>query len=267
MMDYVRLDMLDMALAASFILINGGISLALGLGLERTLLVNSLRMMVQLTAIGFVLKFIFAQSGPFWTLGLALIMVALAGHEILARQTYRLKGGRAYGLGSGTLLLVGFICTAFAIGAVIQPEPIYSPRYVLPILGMVLGNSMTGIALGMETLTSSLRREAGVIEGRLAAGQPRFVALSGLIRRALKSGMMPIINAMAASGIISLPGMMTGQIISGVDPIEATKYQLLIMFVIAGGTALGTMVGVLGTAWLITDDRHRLRLERLREPS
>ncbi len=265
MIDYISLSLTDMILASSLIFINGGLSIALGLGLERTLFVNAVRMLVQLSAIGFVLKFIFAQTSPFWTLGLALIMVAFAGHEILARQSNRIKGFRAYGLGASTLLVVGFVCTAFAIGLLVQPDPWYSPRYVLPILGMIIGNTMTGIGLGMETLSSSIKREQGVIEARLAMGEPRFTAMKGHIRRAMKSGMMPIINAMAASGIISLPGMMTGQIISGVDPIDATKYQLMIMFLIAGGTALGTTGGVLGTAYLLTDERHRLRVERLAE--
>lgn len=263
-MDYISLTLTDMVLASTLILINGGLSMALGLGLERTLFINSVRMLLQLTAIGFVLKFIFAQTNPFWTLGLAMIMIGFAGHEILARQSNRFAGYKAYGLGTSVLLVVGFVCTAFAIGALVQPDPWYAPRYVLPILGMVIGNTMTGIGLGMETLTSSVKREQAVIEARLAIGEPRFIALKGHIKQAMRSGMMPIINAMAASGIISLPGMMTGQILSGVDPIDASKYQLMIMFLIAGGTALGTTGGVYGTALLLTDDRHRLRLERLR---
>lgn len=264
-MDYINLSFFDLALASSLILINGGISFALGLGLERTLLVNTVRMTVQLMAIGFVLKFIFMQTSPIWTIGLALIMVALAGREILSRQTYQLKGINAYGLGASTLFCVGFICTLFAIFLLVQPEPWYSPRYFLPILGMIIGNTMTGIGLGMETLTTSIKRDLKLVEDRLSMGEPRFVALGDHIKNSMKTGMMPIINAMAASGIISLPGMMTGQIISGVDPIEATKYQLMIMFLIAGGTALGTTGGVVGMVYLLTDDRHRLRLERIKE--
>ncbi|MGI9383497.1 MAG: ABC transporter permease [Methyloligellaceae bacterium] len=80
----------------------------------------------------------------------------------------------------------------------------------------------------------------------------------------MKTGIMPIINSMSATGIVALPGMMTGQILSGVDPLEATKYQLLIMFLICGATALGVLVAVLGGAWRLTDVRHRLRLDRLR---
>ena len=262
-MDYVALSLFDLGMAALLILINGGLSVALGLGLERTLAINTLRMVVQLAAIGFVLKFIFSQSGPWWTFGWAFVMLAVAGYEIIARQTYQLKGFLAYGLGTVTLMLVGFVCTGFAIGLLIAPEPWYAPRYVLPILGMMLGNTMTGIALGIETLSVAIKKGQDVIEAQLLLGASRMEALKDYMRQALKSGMMPIINAMAASGIVSLPGMMTGQIIAGVDPIDATKYQLMIMFLIAGGTALGTTAGVYGMAYLLTDERHRLRAERL----
>ena len=80
---------------------------------------------------------------------------------------------------------------------------------------------------------------------------------------ALRTGLMPIVNAMAATGLVALPGMMTGQILSGVDPVEAVKYQTLIMFLIAGGTGFGALTAVLAGAWRITDKRHRLRLDRL----
>lgn len=128
---------------------------------------------------------------------------------------------------------------------------------------MILGNTLTGISLGLDTLTTSARRDRASIEARIALGAPRFIALSGIVKRSLRTGMIPIINAMAASGIVSLPGMMTGQILSGVDPVQATKYQLMIMFLIAGGTALGVLLAVVGGVRYLTDERHRLRLDRL----
>ena len=88
-------------------------------------------------------------------------------------------------------------------------------------------------------------------------------ALQGPVREAVRAGMIPIINAMASAGLVSLPGMMTGQILAGVEPFEAVKYQLLIMFLIGGGTTLGLVVAVLGASRLLTDDRHRLRLDRV----
>ncbi len=263
MNSYVPLTPNDLVLAALLILVNAGISIAFRLGLERTLLFASVRMVVQLALVGLVLKWIFEQTSPLWTLGLASIMVAAAGYEAISRQEHRISGWATYGLGAGTLLLVGTFATIYAVAGVIAPDPWYAPRFVLPILGMVLGNSLTGIALSLDTLTATAARDRAAIEARLALGQPRLTALSDTTRRALRTGLTPILNAMAASGVVSLPGMMTGQILAGVDPVEATKYQILIMFLIAGSTALGVLIATFGGAFLITDDRHRLRLDRL----
>lgn len=260
---YIALSYFDLVLAAALILINGVLSIGFRLGLERTLLIAAVRMTVQLMAIGFVLKFIFAQTSPLWTVGLGLCMVLFAGREAVARQTRRYKGWWAYGLGTSTLLFVGLLAILFGVGVLIEPDPWYTPRFVLPILGMILGNTLTGIALGLDTLTTAANRERASIEARIALGYARSEAMGAVTRQALKTGLMPIINAMAATGIVALPGMMTGQILAGVDPVEATKYQLLIMFLIAGGTALGVLMAVLGGARLLSDERHRLRLDRL----
>jgi putative ABC transport system permease protein len=128
---------------------------------------------------------------------------------------------------------------------------------------MILGNTMTGISLGLDVLTNGLVRERTAVEACLALGGTRYQALLPVVRDAMRSGLMPTINAMAAIGLVSLPGMMTGQILAGVEPIDAVKYQLLIMFLIAGGTGLGTLAAVLGGARLLTDHRHRLRLDRM----
>jgi len=117
---------------------------------------------------------------------------------------------------------------------------------------MILGNTMTGISLGLDVLSNGVMRERNAIEARLALGGSRYQALLPVIRDALRSGFMPTINAMAAIGLVSLPGMMTGQILAGVEPIDAVKYQLLIMFLIAGGTGLGTVIAVIGSGYRLT---------------
>lgn len=264
-MSYIALSPLDLAMAALFILLNAAVSLAFRLGLERTLLLVTMRMVAQLALIGVILRWIFAQTSPWWTLALAAVMIGAAGYEAVSRQERRFSGWRSYGLGTLTLLVVSMVATMFALAGIIAPEPWYAPRYLLPILGMVLGNSLTGIALALDTLTSNAWRERAAIEGRLALGATRFEALRETTRQALRTGMTPILNAMAASGVVSLPGMMTGQILAGVDPIEATKYQILIMFLLAGATALGVVIASFGGVLLLTDDRHRLRLDHLRQ--
>ncbi len=262
-MSYISLSYWDLALAAILILANGLISLWFRLGLEKSLLINTVRMLVQLSLIGFVLKFIFAQTSPLWTIGWAVLMILVAGREVMARLTTRMQGWWGYGIGTTTMFFVSSFTTLLAVGVIIGPDPWYAPRYILPILGMVLGNTLSGISLGLETLITTLKRERSSVEARIALGHKRFLAIDEPLRQALKTGMMPIINAMAASGIVSLPGMMTGQIMAGADPVEATKYQILIMFLIAGATASGTLLAVVGSAYRLTDDRGRLRLDRL----
>jgi putative ABC transport system permease protein len=257
------LDLIDLALAATLILLNAGLSVALQLGIARRLLISAVRMVVQLTLVGYVLKTLFALASPLWTGLAALAMVLLAGREIMARQEHHLRGFWAFGLGTSCMLFASFLVTIFALTTQVRPEPWYEPRYALPLLGMVLGNTMTGISLGLHTLAKGLMRERVAVEAQLALGATRYTAALPILRESLRSALMPIVNSMAAAGLIALPGMMTGQILAGVDPIEAVKYQLLISLLIAGGTGIGALAAVSVGAWRLCDSRHRLRLDRL----
>lgn len=262
-MNFIVLDYVDLAIAALLVILNGGLSIVLQLGLERQLAIATVRMVVQLLLVGVVLTTLFSLVSAFWTGLAALAMVLFAGREIMARQERRLKGFWSYGLGTGCMLLAASLVTIFALLTQLQAEPWYHPRYSLPLLGMILGNTMTGISLGLHTLTTGLVRDKAAIEAQLMLGSTRREALLSAMRGALRSALMPIVNSMAATGLVSLPGMMTGQILAGVDPVEAVKYQLLIMFLIAGGTGLGAVAAVLLGGYRLTDNRHRLRLDRL----
>ena len=178
-------------------------------------------MVVQLALIGVVLKFIFAQTSPAWTRRLR------AGHggrppasRWSTRQHRRLGGWQALGFSTATLLFIGTAVTALGVGVIIGPDPWYAPRYVLPILGMVLGNTMTAVSLVLDTFSEAARRERG---GDRGAAGARRAPLRGAERRAahvaLRTGMTPILNSMATTGIVALPGMMTGQILAGADPV------------------------------------------------
>lgn len=227
----------------------------------------ALRTTVQLTLIGLVLKILFQLVSPWWTGLAALVMLLLAGREATARQSLKLRGGWSYSIATSSLMVAGGVVTILALTTAVRPEPWYDPRFALPLLGMVLGNTLTGISVGMERLSATLKREKDAIEARLALGHTRQDAVRPYVREAIRAGLMPIINAMSAAGLISLPGMMTGQILAGVDPTEAVKYQILIMFLLAGTTSLGALMAVLGTSRRLGDERDRLRLDRLRETS
>lgn len=263
-MTYVQLSFADLCIAALLILGNGAISVSFKLGLERTLALSTARMVLQLGAIGYVLKLVFAAASPALTFACALVMIAVAGYEVLSRQTDRVDGWQSTALGAGTLLIIGTFATIYVTLGVIGATPWYSPRVFLPILGMILGNALTGVALALETLVQAAKSERAGIEARLALGHSRLQAFDGVVKRALKTAMMPMLNAMSVSGLVSLPGMMTGQILSGVDPVEAAKYQIMIMFAIGGSTALAILAATLGGVRLISDERVRLRLDRLR---
>ena len=262
-MTYIQLSYGDLVLPALLVVMNGALSIALHLKLERQLIIATVRMFVQLVLVGYVLTFLFATVSPFWTALAAIIMVLFASREIVARQKRRLKGVWTYGLGAACTLMAAGTVTIFALLTQLHPDPWYHPRYALPLLGMILGNTMTGIGLGLDVLTNGLVRERAAVEAHLALGATRYQALLPVIRDALRSGFMPTINGMAAIGLVSLPGMMTGQILAGVEPADAVKYQLLIMFLIAGGTGLGTLAAVIGGGYRLTDHRHRLRLDRI----
>ena len=190
-------------------------------------------------------------------------MGCFAGYEVRARQERRLRGAWGYGVGAGSVMLAAGMVTVFALTMQIRPEPWYVPRYAIPLLGMVLGNVMTGVSLALNDVGLTVTRERNAVEAQLALGATRWQALKPITRRALRSGFIPIINSMAATGVVALPGMMTGQILAGVDPTQAVRYQLLVMFAIAGATGSGVYLAVFASLARLTDERERLRLDRL----
>ena len=263
MTGYIPLGYRDLAFGSLLILINAGLSMALQLGIHRRFLVAATRMVVQLALMGVVLSTLFSLVSPLWTSLAALLMVAFAGREAAARQDRRLAGLWAYGLGTSSMLMAAALVTVFALTTALRPHPWYDPRYAIPLLGMILGNTMTGVALGLNGLTSGLASRRAAVEARLMLGASRREALAPVVRQSLRNALMPIVNTMSATGVVALPGMMTGQILGGVAPEEAVKYQILILFLIAGGTGIGAVAAVLGGAFRLTDHRHRLRLDRL----
>jgi putative ABC transport system permease protein len=186
---------------------------------------------------------------------------------VMARQQRRFSGIWGLGIGTVSMFISSFGVALLTLLVMLRPDPWYTPQYLIPLLGMLLGNTMTGIAVSLENLTQHAWRERQTIEARLALGHTWSEAISAIRRDALRSGLIPIINAMAAAGIVSLPGMMTGQILAGSPPLEAAKYQLLILLLIASGTGFGATAAVWVGARRLFDERERLRLDRLRQPA
>ncbi len=262
-MEVIDLAWWKLALTALLILLLAGVSLATRLGIARSLLIAASRTVIQLALIGLVLEALFASSEFIWVALLATVMLAVAGREVMARQQRRLRGFWSFGLGTGAMFVSSFTVTVLTLTVVIGPEPWYAPQYAIPLLGMMLGNTMTGVALSLDRLNEAVWSQRAVIENRLMLGEPWRVALEDIRKHAMRSGMMPSINAMAAAGIVSLPGMMTGQILAGSPPSVAVKYQILVMLTITVGTGFGTLLAVAWGSRRLFDERERLRLDRL----
>ncbi len=263
-MELVQLSPWDLSLAAGLILLLSGLSVLSGLGIGRQFLIAAARTVIQLLLVGMVLEMLFTTTQPLWLLPVALFMLGMATREVVARQKYPFTGLWSYGLGTLSMFISAFTLTLMALTVVINPEPWHAPQYAIPLLGMVLGNTMSGVAIALERLTTGARERRMVIEQRLMLGQPWAEAFSSTRVDAMRAGMIPTINGMATAGVVSLPGMMTGQILAGVPPIEAVKYQILVMFLVSAGAGFGAMAAVAMASRRLFDPRHRLRLDRLR---
>jgi len=251
----------QLALAAALVLINGLLSLWLRLGLERQLAVASARTVVQLTLVGYVLAPVFAWEHPLPVLALAALMVALASRAAVKRSSRSYRGVH---LAAFAALMVGAGATALlATGVIVGAEPWWRPQYLVPLVGMMLGNALTGISLGLDRCLTELDERRDRVEGRLAMGATWWEAARPVAAEALRAGMIPILNSMSVVGLVTLPGMMTGQILSGTDPALAARYQILIMFLICAATGAGTACAVLVSVRAVFDDQHRLRVERI----
>ncbi|MBD3279048.1 MAG: iron export ABC transporter permease subunit FetB [Candidatus Aegiribacteria sp.] len=252
----------QLAIAAALILISGAISIALKLKMEKKLALASARTIVQLGLVGYVLKWVFELDSLLVLSGVFLVMIATATNAAVRRpeRGYRGSAKRAF----VSLALTGIVITVTATRLIINVDPWYAPSYFIPLLGMVLGNGMNGISLCLDHLLESFSVKKKTVEMELSLGATAWESARGPVSAAVKRGMIPIINSMMVVGIVSLPGMMTGQILAGADPLRAVKYQIVIMFMIAAGTALGSMLIAILSYKALYNSRHQLVSERIK---
>jgi putative ABC transport system permease protein len=259
----VELGWPGLAAAASLLLLNGALSAALGLGLGKKILVATIRTTVQLSILGWILVPVFATSNPYLTVGICVILLTLASRESLRRNKRRFSKG---GISAFLSLLLGVCATmSIATQTVIDVTPWYTPRYLIPLVGMILGNGLNGISIGLDRALGLISENTDRVELLLMRGANRWEAAKPVAAEAIRAGMVPILNAMSVVGMVSIPGMMTGQILGGTPPELAAKYQILIMFLIAAATALSVTGIVFGAMFRLFDSSHRLRVDRIEE--
>ena len=263
MSQYVELTNFQVALAAGLIVINGVVSVALRLRLEKTLVIASIRTVIQLSLVGLVLAWVFRLDRWYVVVAIASLMTLVAGFAAANRSKRTFPGIRL--ITTVSVWTSAWLLTGYVLFVVFRDLPKwYEPQYAIPLLGMVLGNTLNGISVGLSTLAESLVRSRDQVETLIALGATRWEAASEPMREAVRTGMIPIVNSMMVVGLVSLPGMMTGQIISGMDPAQAVRYQIVIMFLIAGATALGTVTVVVLSVRQVFDADHRFKIETIK---
>jgi putative ABC transport system permease protein len=262
-MSLIELSNWDLVAAASLILVNGAVSLLLKLRLERRLFIAAVRTVVQLLLIGLALEWVF-RHGHWLTVTLLMVIMSLIAGVAAVNRTER----RYPGIWFNSVVAVmasGWIVTLIALVGIIRPENWYRPQYAIPLMGMILGNALNGISLGLDRLGAELTARRDHVELRLTLGATRWEAARDAVQQAVRTGMIPMINSMMVVGLVSLPGMMTGQLLAGASPVGAVKYQIVIMFLIASATALGTGGAVLLSYLGLFNKRHQFLYGRISE--
>jgi len=235
--DVLNIEIMQLVIAYIFVLILLFIVRRKDIGHEGEILLASFRMTIQLVAVGFLLDYVFANQNPFFSLIILLIMEVFAIYNIFARVTGNLSSAMkkiiALSMFSGTSISIFFFLLI-----IIQIEPWFRADYFIPLSGMLIGNSMTGISLGVNHLVNGIKDNKKLIENYLMLGAEPYTAVKKIGNRAFYNAVLPTINSMMGMGIVFLPGMMTGQILAGASPLTAIKYQIAIMMGILGSVTL-----------------------------
>ncbi len=233
----------QLLLALVFILLAQASSFFWHLGLNRDIAVGALRTFSQLFLMGYALTFILGFENVWLTLLVFAVMVVSAMFIVKGRVKEKQV---PYIVPTFlTMFITYFITTLFVSGMIVGTTPWWEPRYFIPTGGMVIGNSMSAISIALERLFRDLRQQRELVEMKLSLGANYREASDDLFRNAVKAGMIPSINAMMGVGLVFIPGMMSGQVLAGTDPLIAVRYQIVVMFMLVGSTAVTSVVVML----------------------
>lgn len=233
----INLQLWQMAAAYVFVLILLFIVKIRGISREKEILISSIRMTIQLILVGYILVYLFNTMNPIYT-----IMVVV-GMELFAIQNIYKRVKTTLSKSIKKIIALSMICGTLSsliyfLFVVVNISPWYDPRYFIPIAGMLIGNSMTGISLGVTRLVDGMHAQKYLVESALMLGATPKMASKEVVDNAFDSAILPTINSMVGMGIVFLPGMMTGQILSGTSPVTAIEYQIAIMLGILGSVSL-----------------------------
>jgi UDP-glucose/iron transport system permease protein len=253
----IDLSVWQLALAVLLVGLVVVISARQALGLERDLVVGTVRTVAQLYFVGLILASVFAAARWYWVVVVLIGMTVVATHAAVSRLKKPIPG--RYAIAAMAITVSTAVTLAWVIGVVIRVRPWYEPQYVIPIAGMVLGNAMTSAALAGDRLQSDLRARTDEIEAMLALGFSGRDAVRPMVRSAVRAAMIPTVSGMMTVGLVQLPGMMTGQILAGASPLVAIEYQIVVVFMLAVATSVASLLFVRLAVGRYLTPAHQLR--------
>ncbi|MDO5044499.1 MAG: iron export ABC transporter permease subunit FetB [Coriobacteriia bacterium] len=232
---YTQLAIASLLLLAAII-----ISLKLELGQAKNILISSIRTVIQLSALGFVLEFIF-EVQTWWLILLIVIFMLVSATQIATNRVKNHASGIRLSIFI-SLAISSMIVALLVITLVVKADPWYSARQFIPIVSIVLGNAMSSTAVAIDRLFNDMKLKKDEMETIVALGGSPAEAATPSIKRAISAGMVPILASMSAAGIVTIPGTMTGQLLAGADPVAASKYQIVIMFMLSAANAISVFL-------------------------
>ena len=228
---FIALDFLDLGWTLGMIGIAAALSRWQRLGLAGQLLLAAGRSLLQLLVVGYILEAVFALNHPLPVLGILGAMLTVAAIAACNRISQKITG--LLPLVWVSLFISSFLTLGYTIALIIKPETWYSPQYLIPLAGMIFGNATNSASLSGERLASAIQQNHLEVETHLCLGATPKQAIAGYQKEAIRISLIPTINQMMVVGIVSLPGMFTGQVLAGIPPLDAVSYQILILFAIA----------------------------------
>lgn len=237
---YFDIDIWGLVAAVVMVLIAAGISALMKTGVATSLVWATARSLVQLLAMGFILQYVIRQNNVWLVIGLIALMLLAAVQITMGRATGAPKG--LVGIVLLALVVTMLLMLAIVAELIVRPKPWYAPQLVVPLTGMLLGNTVSALALGLSRFFESMRERYAEVNTLLALGATKWEAAKPSMISSIRLGLLPSVAMLASSGIVTIPGMMSGQIIAGKSPVSAAKYQFVILAAVAALTLVADSI-------------------------
>lgn len=240
MQDLIKLDLVDLTFAVALMASAIGLSAWEKLGLELNLAIATGRTILQLLVLGYVFDFIFAINNAWAVLGILAILLTIGA--IVARNRISQKIPLVLPIVWGAILVSTALTLFYTYLLILQPDRWFEARYLIPLAGIIIGNAMNAAAIAGERLVSTMNNSSGEIETHLSLGATPQQAVTQYRREAIRAAILPTLNQMMLIGMATLPSITAGQLLGGVNPLDAVSYEILILFMVAVANLLTTIL-------------------------